>query len=115
MEICKYVCFYAEGGELLILNENRLGASELGLCPHITDESQAWYGGLGSDSPKATQLRARTQSQDHQGFQREEYHTRGMGVSAPFFPENSNKGGVGSHSGFALLWRHVILFFLNLY
>ena len=35
------------------------------------------------------------------------------GGSAPFFPDNSSTGGVGTHRGCALLWRHVTLLFLN--
>lgn len=53
MEIRQYVCFYEEGGE--VLSENSQIRSQLGLRPHIPDESQTWFGGLGSDSPKATQ------------------------------------------------------------
>ena len=42
-----YVCFYGEGGE--VLSENTQIRSQLGLRPHIPDESQTWFGGLGSD------------------------------------------------------------------
>lgn len=112
MEIRQYVCFYEEGGE--VLSENSQIRSQLGLRPHIPDESQTWFGGLGSDSPKATQRVGTGLGQEPnpgtikvsrgKGITLEEW-----GGSAPFFPDKSTTGGVGSHRGCALLWRHATL------
>lgn len=84
MEIRKYVCFYGEGGDVLILSEN-IQIMSLWARPssphHRWESDLVWRAGnwLTQGHPASgDRLRARTQLWDHQGFKREGYHTRGI-------------------------------------